>query len=138
MKRLFSITVVFAAAMLSLVFTFVPHHHHSDRIFCLQTDCCEEEEEDTHSHSCDDAPACIVEMQYILSTENGEQKIKTVSSTRNHPFSYTASFFLAVRMHTGILQPPSLCDKACREPLLLYQSACAGLSHGLRAPPASC
>ena len=137
MKRLFSIAVVFTAAMLSLVFTFIPHHHHSDRIFCLQTNCCEEEE-DAHSHGCDDTPACIVEMHYILSTENGEQKIKTVSPVRNHPFSHTASFFLALWTHTGILPPPSLCDKTCKEPLLLYQFACASLSHGLRAPPAFC
>jgi hypothetical protein len=148
LKRKFSILSVVIAASLLVAFTAVPHHHHG-AMMCLVTQ--HHEDEDAHDreadHACtpyhcggEETPSasshCVAELEYLASTQQ-EINCNHFSCTLHHPpFHLLPALFVLVNLSDDLATTPGRKHKY-RPVVAIVESADAGQSHGLRAPPVS-
>jgi hypothetical protein len=130
LKCKFSILSVAIAAFLLVAVAAVPHHHHG-AMMCLATT----HHEDAHDH---DAPNtnshCAAELEYLASAQ---QEIDDDHSCAlpHPPFHLLPALFVPVNLSGNLVAPPGSKHKY-RPAVAIAESAGAGQSHGLRAPPA--
>jgi hypothetical protein len=143
LKCKFSILPVTIAAFLLVAFTAVPHHHHG-AMMCLAT----EQHEDAHDeanhvctpHHCDGEKApnanshCAAELEYIASAQQ-EIDDDHFCKLQHLPFHLLPTLFAWVNLSGNLAVTPGKKYKY-RPVVAVIESAGAGQSHGLRAPPA--
>ncbi|MDR3261563.1 MAG: hypothetical protein LBT78_06975 [Tannerella sp.] len=140
MKHTLSISSVVAAALLLLAFTFVPHHHHHDSMFCLVTEHCTPDADAAnddaagHKDAGGDEMLCIIETNYVVPEVGNELKCKIASFDLHHFLHFFPAVCLRVDDADGGARTLTL--HSAYGYLLFYKSVTAGLSNGLRAPPA--
>jgi hypothetical protein len=146
LKGKLSILVVAFAAFALVAFTAVPHHHHGV-MMCMATEHHEKAHDHDTDHACtghhhdagnENADAnghCVAELEYLASTQQ-EINCKHFSCTLHHPpFPVLPALFVLVNLSDDFATAPGRKHKY-RPAVVIVESADAGQSHGLRAPPA--
>jgi hypothetical protein len=128
------------STLLLLASTFVPHHHHYDRIFCLVMERCEQDgmfndEHTGHEHSSEGEMFCILETKYVVSEVRNEIKCKVVPCDRNHTFYQFLPACLRTNIPAVHAQPLFAGRLPYEAGAVFYQSVLLNSFNGLRAPP---
>jgi hypothetical protein len=129
------------STLLLLASTFVPHHHHYDRIFCLVMERCEQDgmlndEHTGHNHSSDGEMFCILKTKYVVSEVRNEIKCKIVPCDRSHTFNQFSPVYLRTNESAVNAQPLFAGLLPYGDGAVFYSSVLLNSFNGLRAPPA--
>lgn len=140
MKRIFPISFIAIATLLSLVLTVIPHHHHKE-VTCLVMERCEKDNavnDELTGHQPDSGDmnhgkSCIADADYVAPQSSQETKCKSSCDDPNHehffPLYYLCADFLIYNLVDTSPKPEY------GEYIVYYKPEEASQYHGLRAPP---
>lgn len=142
MKRIISIICIAISTLVLLVFAILPHHHHGEET-CIVMEYCEQDDAINDEHTCHNnetneqhGGSCAVELKFTVPHFNDEAKCKISSCKEyNHNHIYFSPVYFLVADFFRVDIGDSATGTDCVERISFYESADAGQSHGLRAPP---
>lgn len=136
MKRILSIYPFVIAALFTIVFSAIPHHHHEE-VLCMVMELCEQDntyndDHTDHGSGQDERHqnACLFNMDYISSSGMTKSSLDSENGTPLHlPVLFLLSEILTLDLTTPELE--IIYDGY----VVSYTSVVLGESCGLRAPP---
>ncbi|MDR0612884.1 MAG: hypothetical protein LBG45_05295 [Dysgonamonadaceae bacterium] len=128
------ISLIFTANLLLLVFSVIPHHHHSGMPHFIAFENHRHDCADDDRHNQEEKQTCLFEQNIDAVYEHAEEKCGDASCVLHHPelflqaavFSVFSYDFSLVRETFTLPEPPYL---------ISYHCDFAGSGRGLRAPP---